>query len=219
MIKKILLAASLLGATASPAYAATLVTQLGSTSTFALPALPGMATAAFTFNVGSTVPAGFTQTLNFSSLVTGDTSQTAEPGFSDGSRYLGVTAGGNATLQSTMGYSLVSFFLGSIDTFNGVQILSTTGAVIAQFTGSDFVIPANGDQDLPSTNRRVTYTTSAGDTLIGGIRFTSGGNATEVDNVVFAVPEPSTWAMMLAGFGMIGLAMRSRRRRTNVVFA
>lgn len=31
---------------------------------------------------------------------------------------------------------------------------------------------------------------------------------------VTAVPEPATWAMMLAGFGMIGFGMRSRKRHT-----
>jgi hypothetical protein len=30
---------------------------------------------------------------------------------------------------------------------------------------------------------------------------------------VGAVPEPSTWAMMLLGFGFVGGAMRSRRRQ------
>jgi hypothetical protein len=34
-----------------------------------------------------------------------------------------------------------------------------------------------------------------------------------------AVPEPATWAMMIAGFGMIGGAMRSRRGKTSVSFA
>ncbi|WP_375422515.1 NF038122 family metalloprotease [uncultured Sphingomonas sp.] len=31
-----------------------------------------------------------------------------------------------------------------------------------------------------------------------------------------AVPEPTTWAMMLTGFGMVGGALRGRRSRTNV---
>jgi hypothetical protein len=35
---------------------------------------------------------------------------------------------------------------------------------------------------------------------------------------VAAVPEPGTWAMMLVGFGAVGMAMR-RRRRVRVVFA
>jgi hypothetical protein len=34
-----------------------------------------------------------------------------------------------------------------------------------------------------------------------------------------AVPEPATWAMMLVGFGMMGAAMRYRRRSTTTVYA
>jgi hypothetical protein len=34
-----------------------------------------------------------------------------------------------------------------------------------------------------------------------------------------AVPEPATWGMMIAGFGMMGAAMRTRRRSTKVSYA
>ena len=34
-----------------------------------------------------------------------------------------------------------------------------------------------------------------------------------------AVPETTTWGMMIAGFGMMGAAMRTRRRSTKVTFA
>ncbi len=34
-----------------------------------------------------------------------------------------------------------------------------------------------------------------------------------------AVPEPATWAMMILGFGLIGGAMRSQRRRMRAAFA
>jgi len=46
-----------------------------------------------------------------------------------------------------------------------------------------------------------------------------------VDNVVAnftpppGVPEPASWALMLGGFGLIGGAMRSSRRKTAVTFA
>lgn len=45
--------------------------------------------------------------------------------------------------------------------------------------------------------------------------------ATDLDNFVLtdltsAVPAPSTWAMMLIGFGMMGAAMRTRRRSTTI---
>ena len=33
------------------------------------------------------------------------------------------------------------------------------------------------------------------------------------------VPEAATWGMMIAGFGMMGAAMRTRRRSTKVSFA
>ena len=37
--------------------------------------------------------------------------------------------------------------------------------------------------------------------------------------VTAAVPETATWAMMIAGFGMMGVALRTRRRSTKVSFA
>lgn len=33
-----------------------------------------------------------------------------------------------------------------------------------------------------------------------------------------AVPEPATWAMMLPGFGAIGFAVRSAKRRSDAKF-
>ncbi len=47
-----------------------------------------------------------------------------------------------------------------------------------------------------------------------GIRFittTTVSNGTVVNLTAAAVPEPATWALMLAGFGMVGYAMRRRR--------
>jgi hypothetical protein len=37
--------------------------------------------------------------------------------------------------------------------------------------------------------------------------------------VTAAIPEPATWAMMLAGFSFVGGAMRYRRRQTKVIYA
>ena len=220
MNKMLVLAAGAAIAAAAPAYAApTLKSTPGSAAAFMAPSLPGMRTAVFTFN-SAALPTGFTASYQNTTRTAGTHLPfSAQPAYSDGSRYLAVLAGGSATLLSHTGYTLVSFYLGSIDTFNTVQILNTAGKVINTYTGSDFVVPASGDQSLPATNRRITYQIGAGDPLIGGIRFSSKQNAAEIDNVVFAVPEPTTWAMMLVGFGMMGLAMRSRHRRTTVVFA
>lgn len=220
MNKMLVLAAGAAIAAAVPAYAApTLTTTPGSAAAFLVPALPGKQTAVINFNTAA-LPTGFTaKYLNTTRTAGTHEPFSAQPAYSDNSKYLAVLAGGSATLQSAMGYTLVSFYLGSIDAFNTVEILNTAGKVINTYTGADFVMPANGNQTLPATNRRITYQIGKGDALIGGIRFFSKQNAAEIDNVVFAVPEPSTWAMMLVGFGMMGLAMRSRQRRTSVVYA
>lgn len=47
----------------------------------------------------------------------------------------------------------------------------------------------------------------------------TGGNGSYAGTVSFAagaVPEPSTWAVMILGFGAVGFAMRRQRSRNNV---
>ncbi len=47
-----------------------------------------------------------------------------------------------------------------------------------------------------------------------------GINSVLVDgNAVSAVPEPAAWALMIVGFGIVGGALRYRRRSTSVAFA
>ena len=219
MTIKTLFAAAALAAScaaASSANAAGFVTLPGSAASLAAPA----GAAVNTFNAPNPLAAGFTLTTSLAGIVTGSTATSAQPAYSDGSAYLSVNAGGSATLANAVdGYHSVSIFLGSIDSFNAVDLLDNLGNVIATWPGWAFTTPANGNQVLPNTNRRVTFTRGGNDALIGGLRFRSQYNSLEVDNVVFAVPESSTWAMMLLGFGLAGMAIRSRRRRTRVVFA
>lgn len=60
--------------------------------------------------------------------------------------------------------------------------------------------------------------------IFGGRPPSLSGNSVYADNVRFelnaaaAVPEASTWALMLAGFGIVGAALR-RRRSVSVSFA
>lgn len=51
--------------------------------------------------------------------------------------------------------------------------------------------------------------------MLSGINFRVV-DANELPAITFAIPEASTWALMLAGFGMVGYAIR--RRRPSVVF-
>ena len=51
------------------------------------------------------------------------------------------------------------------------------------------------------------------------IKFHSDGGS-NLDNLLFgqtsgAIPEPGTWAMMLAGFGVIGISLRFRRKSSS----
>lgn len=64
--------------------------------------------------------------------------------------------------------------------------------------------------------------TATGGEFITSVAY-SGQNATgatdfQIGNLG-AVPEPAAWAMMIAGFGMIGAAMRRRRTAVRVAFA
>jgi hypothetical protein len=66
-------------------------------------------------------------------------------------------------------------------------------------------------------------TTPATVWLIGAARGASAGSNDEFKvsaiNVTAAVPEPSTWAMMLVGFGMVGAVARRRKSAAKVTFA
>jgi hypothetical protein len=48
---------------------------------------------------------------------------------------------------------------------------------------------------------------------------TVANRAITATTAIPAVPETATWGMMIAGFGMMGAAMRTRRRSTKVSFA
>ncbi len=65
---------------------------------------------------------------------------------------------------------------------------------------------------LTSTGTALNQTTS--ETQKGYNRYLTSGS---VSAVAGAVPEPATWAMMIAGFGLVGAAMR--RRAAKVRFA
>lgn len=57
------------------------------------------------------------------------------------------------------------------------------------------------------------------DLVIGDNQYFGIDNLTFTPNAEAAVPEPATWALLLTGFGMIGMGARSRRRRTGLTYA
>jgi hypothetical protein len=221
----VIAAAAIAGFAAVPAQAVTLVATNGSAAVFTQSAVGAQYSFSdnMTGNVGD--PAGFQRTGG--RVMTDDAVIAANPAFAPaGNSYLYVSANTQADIRSIAagitGYRTLSFYIGSIDWGNTVQVLDLGGNVLRSFTGMDLAAPGtpNGNQEVATTNRLLTFNAD-GDELIGGVRFSSDVDSLEADNVRFtaAVPEPATWAMMLVGFGMVGATARYRRRKSNVAFA
>ncbi|MES2289973.1 MAG: PEPxxWA-CTERM sorting domain-containing protein [Pseudomonadota bacterium] len=115
-----------------------------------------------------------------------------------------------------------SFDLGSLDTFNVLTLLYADGTSQI-LNGAQIALgaTADGNQVLASSNGRVIYRVTDATPLIVGARFQSTGYSFEFDNLATGniVPEPSTWAMMVLGFGIVGRAMRRRRKNAIASFA
>ncbi len=90
-------------------------------------------------------------------------------------------------------------------TLNG-QAFSLSGPGVAEFGFIDALATMSGQQTL----------------TVNGI---SGGNGSFAGTIAFqpgvmgAVPEPSTWAFMLLGFGAIGYGMRRRKQTAQVRYS
>lgn len=129
--------------------------------------------------------------------------------------YVSSSLNPNTATLTTPDLKSISFYWGSIDSYNKLEVLDDGGNVLLTLFGNTpgvGVPPIIGHQGNQANNRRLFLHAEGGET-IGGLRFTSTGVAFEFDTITAgAVPEPATWAMLLAGFGMVGLA--SRRRRT-----
>ena len=112
------------------------------------------------------------------------------------------SASGTATYTAAGAITSFSFDWGTPDSYNTLTFRDGNGNAIASYTGSG-----------PSFTG--TYTFASG-TNIRTVDFSSTSKAFEIDNVsvTAAVPEPATWALMLAGFGFVGFA--ARRRATAV---
>ena len=120
----------------------------------------------------------------------------------------------NVTVGTNVGS--FSFIWGSVDTFNSLTLntmggsYTYTGADIAALTGAT----GYGSATDPLQNPIVTFVLTGADQI--GVNFnmvSDPRNAFEIDDIVVnGVPEPATWAMMLLGFGVVGVAVRRRRK-------
>lgn len=141
----------------------------------------------------------------------------------------------SSAINGAPALQFANFTGGLSSAFSGValdllQIQIRDGAIGAgDISLSDLML--NGVQLTPNTvsapESQINYWRIGGDfrqsfTLTGSLNLAGAfGTSTELNRVEFlvgnAVPEPSTWAMMIGGFGIAGAAMR-RRAQVKVAF-
>ena len=121
-------------------------------------------------------------------------------------------------LTATAPARVFSFVLGTLDAFNSVTLTFLNSAP-QTFTGNQILFGNNTvgtGVSSPPPSGRVTYDFGTSDFLTS-ITFASTRRAFEIDSLASAAPEPAAWALMILGFGIVGSALR-RRRRTQVRF-
>lgn len=124
----------------------------------------------------------------------------------------GPTSGSPATLTFTgTGVDYISFLWGSPDTYNVLTVTSTGGAT-QTFTaaGLGFSV-TNGNQ---SFSQYVQFTGSAA-SKITSLSYTNvpAIDAFETANYsITPIPEPQTYALLLAGLGAVGFVARRRNK-------
>jgi hypothetical protein len=162
------------------------------------------------------LPAGYALggTGEFLSGTTGDG---AAPAYSantyDTGTYLSVLGAQTETLTITKpDVDQISVYVGSLDTYNTIAFVAGghtytyTGAELEAYTGGI----ANGDQSSSLTNGRFTFSFGA---PISSVTFSSSENSFEIADIAANVPEPGTWALMIAGVAMMGAGLRFARRQ------
>lgn len=174
----------------------------------------GFGTFATLSGTGISPNSGGTLSGPVNATIVGGTVYGADETFADdvlpGETFLGSgpTSGTPATLTfSGDGVGYISFLWGSPDLYNTLTVNSTDGS--QSFTAASMLFPVtNGDQAF---NQSVQFLAASG-SMITSLVFSSDQNAFEVGRFsVTAVPEPETYALMLAGLGIMGFVARRRK--------
>ena len=116
------------------------------------------------------------------------------------------------TLGATYTLSLSAAALGDVATR---LIIAVSGGATAS---QAFILPARTSGPTNTPIPFLTYSLAFTPTSTAAVTFTlqnTGNSGLAMDNVQLAVatvPEPSTWALVAAGAGLLGVVLRQRRR-------
>ena len=101
-------------------------------------------------------------------------------------------------------------------TVNGIAIAAPTGNYGNYFTTGPSFLDGSGVKFFLTNGGRVDFFNQSSNGLYRVNTFSPGSSnfvTASSSLAVAAVPEPSTWAMLIIGFGAIGFALRARRAR------
>lgn len=112
-----------------------------------------------------------------------------------------------ANFVTPIGYRLVGVTLSSIMT--GTNSATNIDFTVASLNGVNFAVTSFGDVEFRRLQNLLLIAGANNTLRIEGI---TGGDASYAGTLSFAaVPEPSVWAMMILGIGIIGVGLRQRR--------